>query len=802
MTIDSYSDSSVGVSIISGNEDDMAGSVGDPSFQIAQAAVDPVPVDVGEEETVEAVVQFPERVAADGDNVVHLPQGVSIDDVRVAGNDLVLVQPDGSTITVVDAALNIPTFVIGDVEIGPEVLVAALEAAGIDVAAGPDGTFSVAGAGPDSSGGDFSFLNADIGNAGPPIDLLPPTALAFGALDDPDLVPAPVVGPTVSGALPTFMVWESALDLTRDTGSSPSDLAAGLVAGTAPNSSDETRDNGSLVGSVTFTAGSSAINSIRFADPALLGNEVVVRDEAGNGIPVFWQLSPDGTRLEGFLDSSLVSTSLAIVLQVSASPYAGGPGDPDIPAVWAGPSASVTPFVTVTLVQNLLHSDDGESGADDLITLEGFRLVATDANNLSVATDPFSVEVTDDAPEILANDNNTVKRDWTLDDDQQANGNDKFDNPADLNDYDAITGAPLGVLWGADGPGTLVFQTTQSGAPLITIKDHNGAPLAGPLTSGGVPLLYVIVDNADGGQTLSAFAGNDLVFTFTLDPDSSPTGHFDLEFSKPLDHPAGNGEAPLQLDFAFTATDGDKDPASGSITIRIVDDVPVIETAGLTSFTVVHDETPGAQGGVADDLGGLVPNALALALFLPVLNKGNDPQTLGLPLGFARSDGAVVSADVKYGADDQGAPVSYSFALASSGVFSGLKTTEGGKIYLFQEQHNGVDYVVGRVGGDADSDPSGAAAFALHISGAGVVTMAQWLSIFNTNADPSSHNEIDTLAPNSLSVEVTVQDGDGDTSSTQVDISGQIGFRDDGPQATNVVGRPGFRVDSLDDESI
>ncbi len=126
------------------------------SIVLAQADPQPLPVegaDEGEQESVELVL--PEEVEADENNVVRLPQGVTIDDIRVDGANLVLVQADGAEITVLNGAIRVPTFIIGDVEISEEVLLVALETSGIDVAAGPDGSYSVVGGGPQSSGGNF-----------------------------------------------------------------------------------------------------------------------------------------------------------------------------------------------------------------------------------------------------------------------------------------------------------------------------------------------------------------------------------------------------------------------------------------------------------------------------------------------------------------------------------------------------------------------------------------------------------------------------------------------------------------------
>lgn len=97
---------------------------------------------------------------------------------------------DGSRIVIEHAALHVPTFVIDDIEIPQEALVAALEASNINVAAGPDGGLTASAAGNSSAGGNFSEAIPGIGDAGPAIDLLDPTALQFGTLDEEILLPA------------------------------------------------------------------------------------------------------------------------------------------------------------------------------------------------------------------------------------------------------------------------------------------------------------------------------------------------------------------------------------------------------------------------------------------------------------------------------------------------------------------------------------------------------------------------------------------------------------------------------------
>jgi hypothetical protein len=91
-----------------------------------------------------AAAAIPSEVTPNAENVVTMPAGIELDNLefQVDGANLVLVLADGTEIVVVGGAANIPTFVIGDVELPQVALFAALEGSNINVAAGPDGTFS------------------------------------------------------------------------------------------------------------------------------------------------------------------------------------------------------------------------------------------------------------------------------------------------------------------------------------------------------------------------------------------------------------------------------------------------------------------------------------------------------------------------------------------------------------------------------------------------------------------------------------------------------------------------------------
>jgi len=106
-------------------------------------------------------------IVPDGDNKVTLAATASIEDIKLDGNDLLLIQPDGSQIRIIGGALSVPTFIIGDIELPQDVLVAALDSNGFNVAAGPGNTLSVTPQAPASSGGDFEDSNgSSIGGEG------------------------------------------------------------------------------------------------------------------------------------------------------------------------------------------------------------------------------------------------------------------------------------------------------------------------------------------------------------------------------------------------------------------------------------------------------------------------------------------------------------------------------------------------------------------------------------------------------------------------------------------------------------
>ena len=114
---------------------------------------------------------------------------------------------------------------------------------------------------------------------------------------------------------------------------------------------------------------------------------------------------------------------------------------------------------------------------------------------------------------------------------------------------------------------------------------------------------------------------------------------------------------------------------------------------------------------------------------------------------------------------------------------SGLvDTNSDNKVFLFEEG----GHIVGRVGTGADaSDAAGAIVFVIGVDAdTGEVEVAQYRAVKHDDAtDPDEASTPEIMDSGVALLEVTVEDGDGDTDSDTVDLGGVIKFEDDGPIA-------------------
>ncbi len=294
-----------------------------------------------------AAANHPNEVVPDQNNVAHLPADVSIDDIRIEGNNLVLVQADGTEIVIVNGAHHIPTFLLGEVELPQQAVIAALEQSNINVAAGPDGSYS-ASAAPSSSGADFQdSLQQDAQDPTQLAQLLADTQQPDGEFADRE---------ELRNGVPTITATEL-LTLTENEGSEGgfSEQTVNGTFGFTPGS-----DGGKIV-AVQLS------NSLNMVEGTQNGSHV---DLTSDGKPVVVTVS--GLTVTGSVDGHPV-----FVLTVT-NPSTGA--------------------FTFTQSGPLDHPDKGEAGADDTLRLL-FNYTVTDKDGDSV-TGTGAIDINDDAPSV------------------------------------------------------------------------------------------------------------------------------------------------------------------------------------------------------------------------------------------------------------------------------------------------------------------------------------------------------------------------------------------------------------------
>lgn len=359
-------------------------------------------------------------------------------------------------------------------------------------------------------------------------------------------------------------------------------------------------------------------------------------------------------------------------------------------------------------------------------------------------------------------------------------------SPADLPVGPAVVSGSLAssVNFGADGEGGFGFAGTAA-STLASLG----------LTSKGGTLHYVLDTHTN---TLIAYVDvvhqgtydplfDRTVFTLTVD---KTTGDFRFQLFDQLDHVSGDGfntdlqgaNGPVSgLDFGalIVATDGDGDPVTldGHLTIQITDDVPKIISFGETGATVTIDESAGVQPNDTTSF-------LVAQQFTGVARVGHDPD-MGNTAQFAFNILPVVAGTFVSGADEPAhATISLQItgtASANGGVDSGLTTTDGHHIYLFNEGGIIVGRIDGNNDGHIDGNTSDVAAFAISINQLGQISVAQYLSLHNPDA--TNPNDPVTLTTH-LSAQLSVTDNDGDTVAQSVAIGTDIHFNDDGPKVS------------------
>ncbi|GMB79899.1 hypothetical protein NN6n1_06810 [Shinella zoogloeoides] len=703
-----------------------------------------------------------ETVAAE-DNVVKLPAGTSIEKIEIDGDNLILVQPDGSRIVIEHAALHVPTFVIDDVEIPQDALVAALQASNINVAAGPDGTLTATASGSESAGGNFSEAIPGIGEAGPAIDLLPPTALQFGTLEDQQLLAAldaPNRGPGIEfppqgegGAGGIDVLYQQVNEAflsngTHERGYMGTDTVKGTFRISDPDGLNDLAKLSITIGGTTTTltmAQLAAGNIDPITDPGAHGSLTITGYNPLTGVvsytytltaPVTDQVNNDGVTIEH--DKDVFTLTVTDKGGLGASATLKIDIVDDVPLI----SASANRDFSVTHDESLLP----QNSADDILFTSVFNGVSNPGHD---PQSPFGLPLgyaRSDFPALSIGEEKYGA-------DGAASTNAKVFSFALLN----AEGQPAteGVDSGIQTTHHHKIYLFQEGDLIVGRYDHDNNLEAA---------FAVHIDAATGIVSLVQYVS-------IFHPDKT-----DANDSVSLKDVAGHLQATV------TITDGDGDTASASAdiggSIQFRDDGPALVVSVTRGFGVTADETVGEQD---NDVAG------SLSIFNNVSNAGHDPDRGGAPLAFAQSKTSAVTYLPYFGVDGPDAthPVTYGLKLGGQGdhIDSGLKLTDGTTISLHLEVVDGNTIIVGRV--DGEGAHGGEAAFALAIDSAnGKISVVEYLSLQH-NLNGLDPNDQVSLKAGTVLATVTITDGDGDTASASADISGKIHFKDDAPTLVN-----------------
>ncbi|HEY0958673.1 MAG TPA: DUF5801 repeats-in-toxin domain-containing protein [Novosphingobium sp.] len=703
-------------------------------------------------------------------NLVVLPEGASLDDIHIHGRDLVVELPDGRVYIIPDGAVFVPVIVIDGVAVPPLNLAAYLNSETPQPAAGTV----------QSSGGNFADPAGPIQAAFGLGDLLPYTELLFPEPQDEEIIPGLVDRePTILIVTPdqpagarnaTASVNEAGLparggEPAGSNSAANSETTTGSIVFDAPDGLASISINGVLITQVGQTIstpqGTLTITSIAAGS---LGYSYVLADNT-SGDNTFNDFLVTVTDVDG--DAATASLRIGIV--------------DDIPT--ARNDTDTLPANTFTPATGNVITAVGTTsapGSADTVGADAAAVTRIASNNVSA-----NVDTTFDGSGnlVVAGQYGTlsIRADGSYSYQRAPNTpggvNDVFTYTLTDGDGDA-SNATLTIAIGDSTPGITNLTPQAEGGDAIVDEDDlpNGSDTSKESTTGtgtftinspdGVGSLVidghtVITNGVFAGQSWTTALGN----TLTVTAFDSATGvvSYGYTLTAAETHAAGAGENSLFESFGIALTDLDGDPASGTLSVRIIDDIPSLTVTENREAAAVLDETSVAS--TAPQLG--------------VSAIGDDPDVSGSGrIAVATSNGPVVTLGGAFGADGPAAVNPLTYALDVTNIVSGLSVTDGSAISLVNE--GGV--IVGRVQGGTFADQ---AAFAIIVDGNGQITVEQYLSLQHSiNPDP---NDSVSLGEGSLGIIVSRTDADGDSISLTVDISDRVAFRDDGPIAANDV---------------
>ncbi|HEX8028051.1 MAG TPA: VCBS domain-containing protein, partial [Vicinamibacterales bacterium] len=502
----------------------------------------------------------------DANNVVTLPDGVTLDDIKVRGRDLVIELPDGRIMVIADGAVFVPTVVIDGVTLPPLNLAAYLNSETPQPAAG---TVT-------SSGGNFADPVAPLQAAFGLGDLLPYTELNFPEQQREEVIPNLLdQEPTVSIATP--------------------DQPAGAIAATASVSEAGLPARGQeSAGSNAAANSETTSGSILFDTPDGFGSVTIngtVVTQVGQTI-----VTPQST----LTITSIASGAVGYTYTLTDNTLGDNTGQDLVVVVTDADGDMATATLSVRIVDDVPRADDDaatilEGDADHAVTFD------VDTNDVPGADGTASrtfASLTGTYGSLTLNGDGTQT--YTL----SASGVAVIDG---LKPGQTLTDSFAYTLTDGDGdsdPAQLVVTLTGTNdVPVITgltpagqggdaSVDEDDLPAGSDstkesLTSGGtftisapdgvddltVGTVAVIVNGQfQAGASGTTPLGNTLAFTAYDAASGQVTYSYTLTGAET--HASGNGENALFEDFTVTLTDTDGESDTDTLSVRIVDDVP------------------------------------------------------------------------------------------------------------------------------------------------------------------------------------------------------------------------------------
>ncbi|WP_265055380.1 VCBS domain-containing protein [Bosea sp. NBC_00550] len=551
---------------------------GDGRVQLAQASADqaaPRPAEQLTQSAGPAVVAAPPVIHFDAaaSKIVRLPQGTSLDTIEITGKDIVLKQADGRTIVIDNGVDNVPTLMLGDLEVPASTLAAVFSREGIVAAAGAQASNI------NSSGGNFAVPNGNVGSFFGITDLLPPTDLQFPTLEQRELGPVQrlSVGPSALASTTSVSVSEAALssgsdsartdEVNGDNDPSTATVMTTLVKDSTPTialgaQSDTSvneaglpeRNGGKSAGSGELAASGGAGN----ADTSETATGSFNITTGGDTIGRLYVTDKNGTQID-----------------VSNAGAAG--------IVVQGQYGSLTVYGTAaandfTYSYTLVDSTPGDATHDD------FAVKVVDSDGDPIGT-TLSIAIVDDAPKAVNDGSYTVTEDGA----SLVSGN-VLSNDAS----------------GADAPASFVgWGGTGDPAAIASLNQY------GTLTQNGDGTWSYQLDNSRAAtQALGTGFSQDYVLHYTMqdaDGDTSPatltiTVKGAADSATVTTAQASGADAtvyesglnPLGSEAATT-----KETATGSFTVTTSDGIASIVVGGVT-FTLTQMQAFGTTNGVVN----------------------------------------------------------------------------------------------------------------------------------------------------------------------------------------------------------